>query len=861
MNVMGKGAQKAAGMAVKTAGVIIGGLLALLAEGLSPGAVAQPAQAIQGAAQGATQSAAPQAPIVQRIVVRGNQRIEAETIRSYLPVRPGQPITQVTIDAALKTLFATGLFADAEITLTNGVLLVNVLENPIVNRVLFEGNRNTKEDKFTEEIQLEPRAIYTRAKVQSDTQRIIEVYRRTGRFGATVTPKLVELPQNRVDVIFEIDEGPKTGVAKINFIGNEVYTDAELRKVVLTSESRWYKFLETNDNYDPDRLEFDRQLLREHYTKNGYADFSVVSAVAELTPDRKNFFITFTVEEGPQYNFGRVDVRTTLAKVPGEGLERIIPIRSGMQFNSELMEDAEEALTFATGVAGYAFVDIRPRLTRNPDTRTVDVTFEVNEGPRVYVERINIRGNTQTLDRVIRREMRLAEGDAFNRVLVDRSERRIKGLGYFSEVEIEEQPGSAPDRTVLDVAVTEQSTGSFQVGAGVSSADDFILNFQIEQRNLLGRGQYLLLDFQASSRTSRARVSFTEPYFLGRRLRAGFTAFVTNTDFEEAGYVADTVGAGVNMGFPVSEFGSLSLSYQLRTDDVTLDRQTSLFLPDGTTDPADLLLPGIGEDEFSVGTDPNSGRRFVTSDVCNFASRQLDPSCESRGEFTTSQLGYAVRFDRRNDPIVPSRGWRLDITQSIAGVGGDVQYLRTTARGSAYRRLPFQLIGALKFDVGYIDGFGDDQVRLNDRFFKGGNRGFRGFDVAGVGPRYFDEGGFDRAIGARAYAIGTVEAELPLPFPPEYGIRASLFSDFGAVGIVDEDDKLLNIDTDNFVDFNEDGIFDEPVQDDFSLRVSAGLSINWRSPFGPVQIDLAEAFIAEDYDEKQTFRFSAGGQF
>lgn len=818
---------------------------------LAQQAVPQPAAAQAGAQQ-------QRAPIVQRIEVVGNQRIEAGTIRSYLPINPGQPVSQLTIDSSLKALFATGLFADAEITYNAGTLRVAVQENPIVNRVIFEGNK-TKEDKFTEEIQLAPRAIYTRAKVQTDTQRIMDIYRAQGRFAATVTPKIVELPQNRVDVVFEIDEGPKTGVAKINFIGNEAFTDAQLRKAVLTAESHWWNFLESNDNYDPDRLEYDRQLLREYYTKQGFADFSVVSAVAELTPDRENFYITFTVEEGPKYEFGSIDVRTTLSKVPGERLEQIIPVRSGMEFNSELIEKAQESITYATGVAGYAFVDVQPQLTRNPETKTVDVVFEVNEGPRVYVERINIRGNTQTLDRVIRREVRLAEGDAFNKVLVDRSERRIKGLGYFSEVAIEEQPGSAPDRTVLDVAVTEQSTGSFQVGAGFSSADAFIANFQVEQRNLLGRGQYLLLDVAASSRTRRVRLSFTEPYFLGRRLRAGASIFANRTDFNEAGYVSDTLGGGVSMGFPVSEFGSINLSYQLRQDDVELDYTNTRTL-NGVEEPEDFLIPGADYDLITVG-----GQRGFEANVCDFITTSLDPSCQSRGKYLTSQIGYTLRFDQRNDPINPSAGWRFDLGQSLAGVGGDVNFLQTTAKGSIYRRLPYDFIGALKFDAGYVDGFGDDGVRITDRFFKGGNRGFRGFDVAGVGPRYYSRtsSGFrqDRAIGARAYAIGTVEAQIPLPLPPEQGIRAALFSDFGAVGIVDEEDKLLNNDLNNWVDYNDDGIFDEPVQDDFSLRVTAGLSINWNSPFGPVQIDIAEALQREDYDEEQVFRFSAGGSF
>lgn len=826
------------------------------------------AQQPQTPVEAAQAQQAPRSPVIQGVQIVGNQRIEAGTIRSYLPFSSGQPISQLTIDAAIKSLFATGLFADAEITYDDqGIVRVAVQENPIVNRIRFEGNK-TKEDKFTEELQLAPRAIYTRAKVQGDTQRIIDIYRAQGRFAATVEPKIVELPQNRVDVIFEIDEGPKTGVAKINFIGNEEFTDGELRKAVLTAESRWWNFLESNDNFDPDRLEYDRQLLREFYTKQGYADFSVVSAVAELTPDRKDFYITFTVEEGPKYEFGKVDVRTSLSKVPGAQLERIIPVRQGVQFNSELIDSAQESITYATGVAGYAFVDVQPQLTRNPDTKTVDIVFEVNEGPRVYVERIDIRGNTQTLDRVIRREIRLAEGDAFNKVLIDRSERRVKGLGYFSDVTIEQQAGSAPDRTVLDVAVTEQSTGSFQVGAGVSSADAFIVNFQVEQRNLLGRGQYLLLDLAASDRTKRARISFTEPYFLGRRLRAGGSVFWNSTDFEEAGYVADSVGIGANVGFPVSEFGSLSLSYQLRQDDIELDINRTESLS-GTNEPQDFLVPGA---DFEL-VDVNGGRGF-RANICDFVATSLDPTCESRGEFLTSQIGYGLRFDQRNDPISPSRGWRFDLSQNLAGVGGDVNFLQTTARGSYYHPLPLKFVGAVKFDAGYVDGFGDDGVRVNDRFFKGGNRGFRGFDVAGVGPRYFSQNGRSegRSIGARAYAIGSLEARIPLPTPPEQGIRASLFTDFGAVGIVDEDDKLINNDIDNWTytngtsrfcvaDFNNDNICDEPVQDDFSLRVTAGVSINWRSPFGPVQIDIAEALVREDYDEEQVFRFSAGGAF
>ncbi len=799
--------------------------------------------------------------LIQQVLVRGNQRIEADTVRSYLVVQPGSRVDQQSLDVALKTLFGTGLFEDVNVSLNDAVLLVEVKENPIVNRVIFEGNKRTKEDKFTEEIQLAPRAIYTKAKVQSDLQRVIEVYRRSGRFAAAVTPKIVELPQNRVDVIYEIDEGPVTGVAKINFSGNEKFSNSQLNDVVLTAESRWWNIFESNDNYDPDRLEYDRELLRQFYTKQGYADFQVVSAIAELTPDREDFFITFQVEEGPEYNFGKIDVKTTLSKINSELLESSLPIRPGSTFNSELIENATESITYATGISGYAFVDVNPRLKRNVEAKTVDITFEVNEGPRVYVERINIGGNTRTLDTVIRREMRVAEGDAFNRVLVDRSQRRVNGLGFFGQVEINELAGSAPDRTILDVQVQEQSTGSFSVGAGISSTDNFIANLAISERNLLGRGQFLQLDLRASSRTRQANLRFREPYFLGRNLAAGFDIFNSNVDFQESGFVRDSLGAGVNVSFPVSESGRLGLNYTIRNDDVLIETGGNQFV-NVNLDPTSVLIPGATPRSVTLD---GSGQNLVVADFCDFIINQLESTCESRGQFLTSALGYSLSYNKLNDPFFPSRGWRVGFSQVFSGLGGDVQNLKSQLQAAYYRPLPFDMVGTVKMDIGYVDGWSDDNVRISDRFFRGASS-FRGFEVAGVGPRrVFDQsvpgGSRGRALGGKAYAVGTLEALVPLPLPEEYGIRTALFTDFGTVGIIDEASKGLNNDVTQFVDFDGDGIFDAPVQDDLSIRVSAGLSINWRSPFGPVQIDLSEVLIKEDYDQEEGFRFSAGGQF
>ncbi len=847
-----------------------------------------------------------EAPIIQGISVTGNQRIEPETVGSYLPLQAGMPADPELLDLSLKTLFNTGLFSDVTLEMQpNGVLLITVKENPIVNRVIYEGNKRVKDDKITEEVQLKARSVYTRAKVQADTQRIIELYRAKGRFAAQVTPKVTPLDQNRIDVIFEVDEGPKTGIAKVNFVGNEIFTDSQLRGVILTKESRWWRFFSSNDNYDPDRLEYERELLRQHYGKEGYADFQVVSAVAELTPDRKNFFITFTVDEGPQYTVGEVRVKTTLAKLDGDTLVRFVPIREGQTFNSERLEKATEAITFATGATGYAFVDVNPQLQRFEDTKTIDITFQVNEGPRVYVERINIKGNTRTLDKVIRREVRIAEGDPFNRVLVDRSRARIRSLQFFGEVEIEEKPGSAPDRTELDVNVQEQSTGSFSVGVGVSSTDNFIVDFSIQERNLMGRGQALTFRVQASSRTRLVDLQFTQPYFLNRNLSAGVSAFNQRTNFREAGFVRNRIGFGINTGFFLSEYGRGGISYLLSKDDVEVDIENTLRIS-GAIDPASLLISGASftttpaltpqiDDQGAIVRDANGNailipdldendvqRVDLVAQQCDFVQLSLDPTCQSRGNFLTSLVGVSLNFDTRDDPVTPSRGWRAGASLRFAGLGGDVNYYQGEATGAYYHPLFLGFVGALKGRAGYIEGYGGDDVRLSDRFFEGASS-FRGFEVAGVGPRYIrsssfidssdvtlgrqaqrDNDGnlFSQAIGAKAYAIGTAEILIPLPLPDEYGIRAALFSDFGAVGILDESTKILNSDPSFFIDADGDGIAElAPIQDDFAFRVTAGVSVSWDSPFGPVRFDFAEILRKEEYDRTEGFRFSAGTSF
>lgn len=828
-----------------------------------PAAPAQPAQATPAPPQPTAQIPQPQLAI-RRIVVEGNQRVEASTVQSYLLLRPGDLVEPERVDLSLKTLFATGLFADVQIGQRDADLVVRVVENPIVNRVIFEGLNSMKEEDLQKEIQAKPRSVFTPARAQSDVQRIIEQYRRSGRFAATVTPQVRELEQNRVDLIFEVDEGPVTGVRSVNFIGNKAFSDRDLREAVLTEESHWWKFFSKNDNYDPDRLEYDRELLRQHYTNRGYADFRIVSATAELTPDQKDFFITFTIDEGEKYDFGEVKVETELEKVPAELLRAVVPIGTGQMFEGELIEKSIDAMTFTAGTGGYANVDIRPRIDRNPATRTVDVTFEVNEGPRVFVERINIVGNTRTLDQVIRRELRVSEGDAFNRVLLDRSRARIRSLGFFKNVEIAEAEGSQPDRAVVDVKVEEDTTGELAFAAGFSSTDNFLFDVSVSERNLRGRGQSLRLRASTSRRRQQVDVRFTEPRFMGRQLAAGFDLYTLRTDYlSVSSFENQSTGAGLRASFPITDTTGLGLTYTVRQDDTRIaDRYINVADgPDADTT-ADVLE--------QCSTDPRN------------LSRPL--LCGQEGTFLTSVFGYTFNWDKRNDPVEPTRGFDMSLRQDLAGLGGDVKYLRSELQATTYYGLFRDVVASFSMNAGYILGWGDDNVRINDRFFKGGSN-FRGFKLAGIGPRQLIvvedssapnltqliEGD---SVGGNAYYIGTLQMTFPTGLPREYGISGALFAEFGGLGLLNEADRRKQV-----VTTYPDGLHTTGpniglpvnsgnyqtvtayVDDALSLRASVGVSIFWDSPFGPVQFDFAQPLAKEEYDRTEGFRFSTRTRF
>jgi outer membrane protein insertion porin family len=670
------------------------------------------------------------ASVVQQIRIDGTQRIDPETVQSYMLIKPGDEADADRLDRSLKALFATGLFADVTLRQEGGTLIVRVVENPIINRIAFEGNRKINEEQLLAEVQLRPRVVYTRTKVQNDVKRVLDLYRRSGRFAATVEPKVIQLPQNRVDLVFEINEGQVTGVQRINFVGNQQFSDGRLREVVQTRESRWWRILSTDDTYDPDRLSFDRELLRKFYLANGYADFRVVSAVAELAPDREGFYITFTIEEGDRYKFRTIDVVSRLRDLNVDELRKKVTTEAGAWYDADKVEQSITALTDAVGSLGYAFVDIRPRINRDREARAVDVTYEIQEGPRVYVERINIVGNVRTLDKVIRREFRLAEGDAFNTAKLRRSRQRIRNLGFFERVEVTNVPGDAPDRTVINVEVQERSTGELSFGVGFSTADGALADVSIRERNLLGRGQDLKLGFTISQRRQEIDLSFTEPYFLDKNLSAGFDVFRITRDFQrESSFDQENTGFTLRTGYQITEPLRQTLRYTLREDTI--------------------------------------------ENVAPDASRLIR---EQQGTTVSSIIGQELLYDQRDDRFDPTEGYYLRLVNDFAGLGGDVTFLRNRIGAGYYYPVVAEWVASLTGELGYIQDFGDE-IRIQNRFFIGGET-LRGFASAGIGPRDITTGD---ALGGREYAIGSAQLTFPTGLPKELGIRGSLFSDFGVL--------------------------------------------------------------------------------
>lgn len=760
---------------------------------LSAGAMVPGSQGFLSATQA-------QAAVARSILVEGNTRVEDETVRAYVTIQPGRSYGAGDVDESLKALFATGLFADVKITSRGGSLVVTVSENPIINKISFEGNKRLSDEALTGTIRSTSRSVLTRSRIQSDVQRILEAYRRSGRFRAEVDAKIIERSNKRADVVFEISEGDKTGVERITFIGNKNFSDGRLQDVIRTRESGLLSWLRTTDVYDPDRLAADQELLRRYYFKKGYADFRVVSAIAELDREQNVFFVSFTVEEGEKYTFGEIDVQTSLSSVDPEMLRHVVRTKTGKDYNSELVDKTLEDLTIEVSQQGYAFAQVRPRGDRDYENRTIAITYYIDEGARAYVERINIRGNDRTREYVIRREFDLAEGDAYNRVLIDKAERRLKNLNFFKDVRITSERGSAPDRVVVNVDLEEQPTGEVSFGVGYSTSDGVIGDISLSEKNFLGRGQYVRLAVGGGENRQSYEFAFTEPYFMGRRISMSLDAYRKVYDNTSTRiYDEETTGGGFAFGLPLRDDElRLNLFYKIY--------QTEIVIPAGST-----VSPAISD---------------------------------AAGKRLTSLVGYSLVYNTLDNNQAPSEGMYSKFQQEFAGVGGDVSYIRTTAEARYYQEIlpEWGVIGVLKGSAGHIAGVGK-RLRVNDHFFKGGET-IRGFDGNGIGPR--DANG--DALGGRMFFAGTAEATFPFPYiPRELGLSGAVFADAGSLWDADPDSTTA--------------LGSAVTSNDFALRASVGFGIEWKSPFGPLRADFAVPLMKEDADKTQVFRLGGGTRF
>ena len=849
-------------------GTILGGWSAPV---LAQAATAQPETTVAPAP-------APRSGVIRSITVRGNERLEPETVRAYANLTPGQTYTAASLDAALKDLYATELFADVVITgAETGHLVITVRENPVINRIVLEGNKRLKSDKILPEIKLAPRQIFTRSKVRADVERIVELYRREGRFAARVEPKVVQLDQNRVDLVFEIFEGDKSKVRRINIIGNNEFSDDRLRKEMFTRQAGGLLgFMKSNDSYDPDRLAADQQKLRAFYLTQGYADFRVVSALAELTPDRRDFIITYVVEEGPRYRLGRVEAESALRDLPPAKIMEVADLQPGNWFNAKAIEDAVVDITELAGNYGYAFADINPAYERDPAKREMNITIRVGETPRVYVERIDIQGNTVTRDKVIRREFRLNEGDAFSAIKVKRSQDRLQSLGFFQEeLEIKQTEGSAPDRIVLGVDVEEKSTGELQLTGGYSSIERFVLQLAVAQRNFMGKGQELNASINYSRYAKSVQLGFVEPYLFDKQILLGGEVY--RRDYNSFNFVGGernktysqvSTGAGARLGFPITEFVNFATRYSFVVDKIALDKSTFFTDPDGEAGP-------LGPE-----CDPAKAGQYL---------------CDEIGSRVTSLLGYSLVHDD-TDGIRPTRGQRIAVIQDFAGLGGDVKYLRTRANATKFKEVRDGWVASVHGEGGYIQaltdspGPGRDAIRITDRFF---GPQVRGFDIRGIGPRVLrtpynldgtlsDEGEqTSDALGGKAYYMGRLELEFPTSASiRSLGLRPSAFVDVASVWALK---RPLLTDVIAFCqatggavrrvlpgDANPEcatgeiripGIREEFLGNSPRPRLAVGVGVNWVSPFGPFRIDIAKALLKQEGDDTKFFSFNVGTQF
>jgi outer membrane protein insertion porin family len=756
---------------------------------------------------------APQAyaETIAQIRIEGNQRVEEETVLSYLQFSRGDEFDPERIDESIKVLFQTGLFADVQMFQRDNTLVIRLEENPLINQVNFEGNKEIDDAALSKEVEVRERMIFTKARVRSDTQRVLALYQKSGYYNVRVAPKLIRLPENRINLVFEVTEGSETKVKVISFTGNEAFSDGGLRDVIGTKQTSWWNFFQNNDTYDPDRLEYDKELLRRHYLRHGYADFSVISADVQLSPDGDYFEIAFSVEEGPRYTIADVAVNIGNTSLDPEKLKKVIKTGVGDDYNATKVDKTVENLALEASRQGFVFAKVEPKVDRNVGQGSLNISYNIEEGRRAYVEQIIIEGNTRTLDEVIRRELLIYEGDAFNRTLIERARRRLTSLDFFDKIDFQEEEGSAPDKINLIVVVQEKSTGKISFSVGYSTAEQVIGSVELSERNFMGRGQFVKLNTTLSFKRQQVDFSFTEPYFMGMPISAGFDVFATKTNnTKTSSYESTNVGFALRTGFKLDEFSSLGFKYTLAYRDVD----------------------GIDEDEAAPAIIAQEGSTIKSS------------------------VGATYTWDDIDNPIRPTLGFRGQLESEIAGLGGDTYYGRVEARGWYFSPLYEEsVVLKLEGNAGHIEAFNGKDVPLQDRFFKGADS-FRGFASSGVGPRQRGNDGDTDAIGAQSYAIGTAELTFPVGLPEQWGIEGAAFTDFGTVFGTPENTLGDTEGTCATGDGTPCTVFDT-----MAFRASVGAGLIWQSPFGPLRFELAYPLMKAKYDETEWFRFSIGTRF
>ena len=756
-----------------------------------------------------------QAAVVSSIDVRGNQRVDDETIRNYVGFDPGVSFDSGDVDEAVKRLFATGLFSDVRINRAGRTLVVTVEEYAIVNQVLFQGNKKIKDDRLSRIVQLKPRGTFSESTLELDGQAIRDAYEAIGRSDAVVSSQVIDLGSNRVNVVFEITEGGRTKIATINFVGNNAYSDRRLAGVISTKKSNLLSFIARNDVYDEDRLRADEETLRRFYYNRGYADFRVISSTAELDDAENEYTVTITVDEGDRYRFGSVGIESTLAVVDGESLRYLVETDEGDIYSAKNVEDTLVALTEHLAGLGYAFTQVTPRGNRDFETRTIAVVYSIDQGPRTYIQRIDIRGNTRTRDYVIRREFDVSEGDAFNQVLIQRAKRQLEDLDYFTSVNISTVPGDQPDRIVLVVSVVEKSTGEFSIGAGYSTGGTNpgpTVEVGVTERNFLGRGQYIKASVGGGEDTRSYQISFTEPYLFGRRIAGGFDIYRTARD--DTGYDTELTGATVRLGLPITEVLSSQIAYDFSQETYNL------------TD-ADCL-----------GAPPPGSNCTIARSIQDAAD--LSP-------WTKSSVSGTLFYNTIDDVRNPRDGIYVTATAEIAGVGGDAEYVKVTGRGSYYRTLldKADVVGVISGGGGHIAHYGGAAPRVFD-LFQGSTRMVRGFEAAGWGP--YDPAPANDHLGGTTYFHGSVEAQFPLPvLPDSLGIKGAVFAD--AATLYGNDLQVTG----------EEGGPLESIR--ARARASVGASLIWNSPFGPLRVDYAIPVAKQPNDRLQEFNFGISSRF